>query len=311
MEIGEKEKKLVEWNSKGQPVGAVSFKFSSTMGVIVREQVPIVIDNWHGVKDLARDSLWTLLMQKYIVDVCFKPFILQQMGKLWRSWKSELSTEIRKILELKSAKTERTNLIAKLKPHDVSLPEWDQFVQQRMSDKWLAKSLKMREIRAKQTLTHTLSRKGYARKEDEHIEAHVSKKKTSKANAAKIAEVQKKIDEATDDGEAILTQVLGLERPGRIRGVGAGVTKTKLYAQAQSDAKIEKLEAKLQVMTTKYQKIEAALASKLGISLEDDDESGEVAPTISKTKVQCNASKSRGYCNPKVGTGKHPSAFNS
>ncbi|KAL6219612.1 hypothetical protein ACLB2K_007371 [Fragaria x ananassa] len=137
MATGEKEKKLVEWNTKEQPVGAVSVKFSSTMGVIVREQVPIVIDNWHGVKDIARDSLWTLLMQKYMVDVCFKPFILQQMGKLWRSWKSELSTEIRKILELKSTKTERTNLIAKLKPHDVSLPEWDQFVQQRMSDKWL------------------------------------------------------------------------------------------------------------------------------------------------------------------------------
>ena len=81
--------------------------------------------------------LMETLQQKYMVDVCFKPFILQQMGKLWRSWKSELSTEIRKILELKSTKTERTNLIAKLKPHDVSLPEWDQFVQQRMSDKWL------------------------------------------------------------------------------------------------------------------------------------------------------------------------------
>ena len=68
MATGEKEKKLVEWNSKGQPVGAVSFKFSSTMGVIVREQVPIVIDNWHGVKDLARDSLWTLLM---VIHTCF------------------------------------------------------------------------------------------------------------------------------------------------------------------------------------------------------------------------------------------------
>lgn len=87
-----------------------------------------------------------------------------------------------------------------------------------------------------------------------------------------------------------MTQVLGPERPGRIRGVGAGVTKTKLYAQAQSDAKIEKLEAKLQVMTTKYQKIEAALASKLGISLEDDDESGEVAPTISKVYIHVHVS---------------------
>nr|XP_011465857.1 PREDICTED: uncharacterized protein LOC105351934 [Fragaria vesca subsp. vesca] len=279
-----KGKKLVEWNSKGQPVGAVSVKFSSTMGVIVREQVPIVIDNWHGVKDLARDSLWTLLMQKYMVDVCFKPFILQQMGKLWRSWKSELSTEIRKILELKSTKTERTNLIAKLKPHDVSLPEWDQFVHIHVGKKFENERNKSKtdsypHIESKRNKEHPDKP---LTKPQLWIEAHVSKKKTSEANAAKIAEVQKKIDEATDDGEDILTQVLGPERPGRIRGVGAGVTKTKLYAQAQSDAKIEKLEAKLQVMTTKYKKIEAAFASKLGISLEDDDESGEVAPTISK-----------------------------
>nr|XP_011463624.1 PREDICTED: uncharacterized protein LOC105351335 [Fragaria vesca subsp. vesca] len=301
MATSEKEKKLVEWNSKGQPVGEVSRKFSSTMGVIVREQVPIVFDSWHGVKDPARNTLWELLMQKYIVDVCFKGFVLQQMGKLWRSWKSELSVEIRKILEAKSTKTERTNLLTKLKPQDVSTMEWDQFVKERMSDKWLAKSMKMREIRAKQTLTHTMSQKGYARTEDEHnkqhpdkpltkpqlwITAHVSKKKTSEANAAKIAP-------PNDDGEDILTQILDKERNGRIRGLREGVTKTKLYAQSQSDARYQKIEAQLNAVTAKYTKLENILASKLGINLEDDDASGEDAPGISKNKAQCDGSVTR------------------
>ena len=58
------------------------------------------------------------------------------MGKLWRSWKSQLSIEIRKVLESRSTKTERTSLISKLRPHDVSVQEWDKFVEERMSEKW-------------------------------------------------------------------------------------------------------------------------------------------------------------------------------
>ncbi|KAK9943082.1 hypothetical protein M0R45_008703 [Rubus argutus] len=38
---GEKNRQSLEWNERGQPVGEVSKKFSSTVGVIVRESIPI------------------------------------------------------------------------------------------------------------------------------------------------------------------------------------------------------------------------------------------------------------------------------
>ncbi|KAM5550487.1 hypothetical protein ABKV19_027576, partial [Rosa sericea] len=74
--------------------------------------------------------------QKYIVDICYRPFILQHMRKLLGSWKSDLSVNIRRIFESKSTKTERTHLFAKLKPSDVNLEEWVEFVREHMSDKW-------------------------------------------------------------------------------------------------------------------------------------------------------------------------------
>ena len=66
---GENERKLVEWNARGQPVGKVSVNFSSTLGVIIREKVPITLKDWHEVKDKDRDNLWKLLM---VIYICFQ-----------------------------------------------------------------------------------------------------------------------------------------------------------------------------------------------------------------------------------------------
>ncbi|KAK9943083.1 hypothetical protein M0R45_008704 [Rubus argutus] len=188
-------------------------------------------------------------MQKYIMDLSHKPFILQQMGRLWRSWKSELSTQLRTIFEARATKSDRTRILATLKPSEVKQDEWDDFVNERKSAAWTEKSEKMKEIRAKQILTHTMSRKGYARLEYEcnmnnpekpltraelWIKGHEQKKSKNEHVAAKIAEIQTKLAENPIDlenpiplKEDVLTQVLGKERPGRVRGLGAGVTPSK------------------------------------------------------------------------------------
>lgn len=96
---------------------------------------------------------------------------------------------------------------------------------------------------------------------------------------------------SSDGGEDVLNQVLGKEYPGRIRGYGAGVTKTKLYAQSQSqsDPKYAKMEAKMKKMNANYNKMKAILASKLGINFDEDDdgdESGEEdTPIITKVLI--------------------------
>ncbi|KAI5335331.1 hypothetical protein L3X38_025464 [Prunus dulcis] len=63
----------------------VSVRFSTTLGVIVRECVPINIESWDQVTPSIKNRAWTLLMQKFIVEDWHKKFILRVMDKLWRN----------------------------------------------------------------------------------------------------------------------------------------------------------------------------------------------------------------------------------
>lgn len=52
------EKKIVEVNSSGQPIGSNSSKMQSYTGNLVRCEVPITIDDWsHVPKDL-KEKIW-------------------------------------------------------------------------------------------------------------------------------------------------------------------------------------------------------------------------------------------------------------
>ncbi|KAK9912428.1 hypothetical protein M0R45_036293 [Rubus argutus] len=294
---GKKNRQSLEWNERGQPVGEVSKKFSSTVGVIVQESIPINIISWHKVKIDTKNSAWGLLMQKYIMDLSHKPFILQQMGRLWRSWKSELSTQLRTIFEARATKSDRTRILATLKPSEVKQDEWDDFVNERKSVAWTEKSEKMKEIRAKQILTHTMSRKGYARLEYEcnmnnpekpltraelWIKGHEQKKSKNEHVAAKIAEIQTKLAENPIDlenpiplKEDVLTQVLGKERPGRVRGLGAGVTPSKVDAALVNSQQIQGLVNLVNSMKERQTMLENLLAQKLGINLHPTEHGGD------------------------------------
>jgi hypothetical protein len=48
-------------NGRGQVVGTNSDKFSTHLGCLVREHVPVVIKNWTKVDSRIRDDLWTLV----------------------------------------------------------------------------------------------------------------------------------------------------------------------------------------------------------------------------------------------------------
>ncbi|XP_062017879.1 uncharacterized protein LOC133734269 [Rosa rugosa] len=216
-------------------------------------------------------------MQKYVVDLTHKTFILQQMGRLWRAWKSDLSTNIKRIVDTRCTKSETTRLLGILKPSDVPQKEWDEFVADRSSESWQEKSEKMKKIRANQTLTHTMSRKGYARLEDEYkkenpgkslsraelwIKGHEQKKSKNEHVAAKIIEIQAKLDAQPPSEGRIpikydtLSQVLGKERPGRVRGLGSGVTPSKVDAQLESSSWKQTLENKIDAMSERTKILE-------------------------------------------------------
>ncbi|KAL6218695.1 hypothetical protein ACLB2K_011905 [Fragaria x ananassa] len=218
---GESQRQTIEWNEKGQLVGAQSVKFSSAVGCIVREQVPINIHDWRLVEDKTKNEVWGLLLQQYKVDLIHKPYILQQMGRLWRAYKSELTGSVMTVLESRRNRTETARLLGLIRPEDVPQAEWDQFVAERSTGEWKAKSEKMKAVRAKQLLPHTLSRKGYVREEYEHAEME-----------AKLAE-QPPTEGPIPVKHDVLSQVLGKEKNGRVRGMGEGITPSRVDAQLQ------------------------------------------------------------------------------
>lgn len=59
---GELNRQTLEWNERGQPVGELSVRFSSTVRVIVREQVSINIDDWRNVEDKIKNEAWGILL---------------------------------------------------------------------------------------------------------------------------------------------------------------------------------------------------------------------------------------------------------
>ncbi|KAL6139057.1 hypothetical protein ACLB2K_064334 [Fragaria x ananassa] len=241
---GESQRQTIEWNEKGQPVGAQSVKFSSAVGCIVREQVPINIHDWRLVEDKTKNEVWGLLLQQYKVDLIHKPYILQQMGRLWRAYKSELTGSVMTVLESRRNRTETARLLGLIRPEDVPQAEWDQFVAERSTGEWKAKSEKMKAVRAKQLLPHTLSRKGYAREEYEHAEME-----------AKLAE-QPPTEGPIPVKHDVLSQVLGKEKNGRVRGMGAGITPSRVDAQLQSGAWKQAFEDKLEATFAKTKMLE-------------------------------------------------------
>ncbi|KAL6183404.1 hypothetical protein ACLB2K_044815 [Fragaria x ananassa] len=122
-----------------------------------------------------------------------------------------------------------------------------------MESKWITfhneNSEKMKIIRGKHLHPQTLSRKGYARYEYDwntnnpgkrlcrtelFIHGHQQKKIKNVQMAAIMVELQKKLDEQPPNEGPIpikfdvLSQVIGKEKSGHVRGMGAGVTPSRV-----------------------------------------------------------------------------------
>ncbi|XP_028077488.1 uncharacterized protein LOC114279453 [Camellia sinensis] len=124
---------------------------------------PITIERWPDILEEVKDKLWACVKLRFKIHDCHRKHIMQKFGRLWRSHKFELSRKIRPLG--KSAKLAHNIVLTK--PDNVEMVEWKAFVKQQTSKEFKAKSKRFRAMRKKQTLFHTMSRKGYTRLEDE------------------------------------------------------------------------------------------------------------------------------------------------
>ncbi|KAL5728873.1 hypothetical protein ACHQM5_001903 [Ranunculus cassubicifolius] len=151
-------RKVVEYNTKGQPVGPVAKKFTSFLGIVGRRLVPINYESWSKVPIELKNKLWNHVEDKYVVDSKRKKRTLSSIGEKWKSFKSNLwkiyILPFKDQPELLNSPPEQYGFIKR--------DHWQAFVRFRFSEEFQTLSKLQAERRAKNLYNHRLGRKGYA-----------------------------------------------------------------------------------------------------------------------------------------------------
>ncbi|KAE8649224.1 hypothetical protein Csa_014966 [Cucumis sativus] len=228
------ERKTIEYNDRGQPVGENAKKMQSFIGVCVRQQIPLTYNSWKEVPQELKDTIFDCIQMSFVVDLSSKHYILQSASKKFRSFKSTLTQ-----MYILPYKDEPSRLqYPPEKYSHIDKKQWESFVKARLSEEWEVFSSAQRERRAKCIYNHHISRKGYANLAQElelssdpcnraTLWKEARKRKNNGCFDDATSECVKRIDElaAIRKGQDILTEALGTpEHRGRIRGVGEFVS---------------------------------------------------------------------------------------
>ncbi|CAL9238612.1 unnamed protein product, partial [Arabidopsis halleri] len=247
----------VSFTELGEHVGPGSVTLSSFLGAIVREHVPVTLDDWRKLDSQTKDTLWEEIQGRFNVQEEWqKDSVFKQMGCIWRSSKSKLLGLVR---DAKSS-TERI----KLKPSNIpSIPVWNSWIKSRTSTAFKEKSNKFRALRRAQ-IPYTTSRKGMFRLADEMKKKSDDPKKITRSKVwiaghthtdgrpvrpefadtiEQIQSLDSQMDSTSGDNikEDAVSKVLGKDKPGRVRGMGRGITATKLAFIQARDSRLEEL----------------------------------------------------------------------
>ncbi|XP_038895930.1 uncharacterized protein LOC120084092 isoform X2 [Benincasa hispida] len=258
------ERKTIEYNDLGQPVGENAKKMQSFIGVCVRQQIPLTYKSWKAVPQELKDTIFDCIQMSFVVDLGSKHYILQSASKKFRTFKSTLTQQY--ILPYKDEPSRLQNPPEKYSHIDKK--QWESFVKARLSEEWETFSSAQRERRAKCIYNHHISRKGYANLAQElelssdpcnraTLWKEARKRKNNEYSDIATRECAKRIDElaAIRKGQDILTEALGTpEHRGRIRGVGEFVSpalhynvakgKLKLIQESQNEAETQQSQDK-------------------------------------------------------------------
>ncbi|KAI5351355.1 hypothetical protein L3X38_004246 [Prunus dulcis] len=215
---------IVEYNKRGKGIGQAHSEMQSYIGVLARSRVPLVDMKWAQIPKDIKEQIWEAVDIAFVVGQGGKNSVLASAAKKWNDFKSTLTRHY--ILPY-------TNDRERLSQP----PETYKFIE---------------KIREKLEYNHRLSRKGYAGLEDQLEETmpgveidrstlwkRARQDKHGNIPDPKVAEKAKLIDElqkqvsegkvSVSGSNDVLTMALGPEHPGRVRGVGAGISPRQYF----------------------------------------------------------------------------------
>ncbi|CAL9011937.1 unnamed protein product [Prunus brigantina] len=244
----QKIKPVVEYNKRGKGIGQAHSEMQSYIGVLARSRVPLVDKKWAEIPKVIKEQIWEVVDMAFVVGQGGKNSVLSSAAKKWKDFKSTLTRHYIlpyiKERERLSQPPETYKFIEKA--------QWDAFVASRLSKEFESVHSQHAQIREKLEYNHRLSRKGYAGLEDQleetmpgvEIDRSTLWKKARQdkhgnipdpkvAEKAKlIDELQKQVSEGSlriSGSNDVLTMALGPEHPGRVRGVGAGISPRQYF----------------------------------------------------------------------------------
>ncbi|CAA7045957.1 unnamed protein product [Microthlaspi erraticum] len=119
------EKVGVEFNSAGEPIGKGSVALSSFLGPLVREYVPVLLDDWRHIDEQTKETMWEEVQARFnLTEGWQKTSVFQQMGCIFRGSKSRLVRELRA--------TKSKEKLRSLKPSNIhNASAWIQWVKRK------------------------------------------------------------------------------------------------------------------------------------------------------------------------------------
>ncbi|KAI5327873.1 hypothetical protein L3X38_027269 [Prunus dulcis] len=269
---------IVEYNKRGKGIGQAHSEMQSYIGVLAHSRVPLVDKKWSQIPKDIKEQIWEAVDMAFVVGQGGKNSVLASAVKKWKDFKSTLTRHY--ILPYTNDKEKLSQPPETYK--FIEKAQWDAFVASRLSKDFESVHSQHAQIREKLEYNHRLSRKGYAGLEDQLEETmpgveidrstlwkRARQDKHGNIPDPKVAEKAKLIDELqkqVSEGKVsvygsndVLTMALGPEHPGRLRGVGAGISPRQYFNLPKpqrvsfDDCLKESLKALLQEETKKME----------------------------------------------------------
>ncbi|KAH9717949.1 hypothetical protein KPL71_022033 [Citrus sinensis] len=307
----------IEYNSYGVPVGKGRNDLRSYIGVIVRETISILLDDWRRVPLEMKETLWVHFQKKFKLSLKCKSQVLKWMGVASRNFRCELATEF-----VLPNKDDRKSLrLPPIEYPSIKKEDWKLFVDKVLSEQFQEKSKKAKDKRAKNVYNHRLGNTGYggmlyrkkkesgvSEREIDRSEAWLMARADRDGKYASDNELKSHVEQGTFQSQGshdILGEALQKQPNGsRVQGVGQFVTPSmyfhvpdatelarerKMYQESFQfmSAQLERMNARLnaysntEVGSSNFPKSKTST----GVQIDNDQQSPE---TLGKRKFSCH-----------------------
>ncbi|XP_071906871.1 uncharacterized protein [Coffea arabica] len=246
---GGKKLELV-WNARGQVIGPNATQYISQVGILVKDgnKLPLTYTDWRAMPEGSKERFWEDIKRNTNIDDTCKKVQMIRVSKLWRNWKSKV-----KSMYFTPYRRHRSWLLAHC-PARVEEDQWPILV-----DYWSSEDVKKQskinsKNRKKQKMPHRTGRKDHVNlreelriktgKEPSKLDVFIHSRQgkqmdelTSQTIATMNEEIQKLPETSRDDNfvkDILYENILGPEKPGRLRTYGVGATPKDVYRMSDN-----------------------------------------------------------------------------